>query len=73
MNNDLPEAPRKYRCEECYEVCSEPLIAVNPFDSDDRITGCPHCKSANSLVLIQPTPRPDEEPKAMSALSKSIR
>lgn len=47
---DLPEAPPKWLCTECDKTCSEPLTAPNPFDPEDQIHGCPHCKSAQSLV-----------------------
>lgn len=48
--SDLPEAPEKWRCADCEEVCRETLTAPNPFDPDDIVTGCPNCKAVNSLT-----------------------
>lgn len=48
-NSDLPEAPTKWVCEECGGFVTEHLTAVNPFDPDDEIVGCPLCKSVSSL------------------------
>lgn len=50
MSEKLPEAPAKWLCKECYEICEVPLSAKNPFEEDDTISGCPHCKQVNSLV-----------------------
>lgn len=49
-NADLPEAPEKWRCEECGKLVLEPLRAPSPFDPDDTLHGCPHCLSAQSLT-----------------------
>jgi hypothetical protein len=42
----------KWVCEECGEVCSseEILMAVNPFNEEQMILGCPHCREVSSLV-----------------------
>lgn len=50
-NEDLPEAPKKWRCEDCGETCrdAEMLIAPNPFEPDDALVACPHCKEIGSL------------------------
>lgn len=48
--SDAPEAPEKWVCKECVEVVLEHLSAPNPFDADDIIAGCPHCKSVSSLL-----------------------
>jgi hypothetical protein len=50
MSDPLPEAPSKWLCTDCYFICAEPLSAVSPFDSDDRLSGCPTCKSAETMV-----------------------
>jgi len=49
MSDDLPEPPEKWVCDECRKVAFEHLSAPNPFDADDTIAGCPHCKSVNTL------------------------
>ena len=49
--SELPEGPKKYTCSECDHLTMEPLSAVNPFDSQDTITGCPNCKQAESLKV----------------------
>lgn len=46
----LPEAPKRWYCEECCEVSESYLTAPNPFDEDDTVTGCESCKSVDSLV-----------------------
>ena len=50
MSNDLPEAPKRYKCGECDHVCGEPLIAPNPFDPTWNISGCPSCKSVETML-----------------------
>lgn len=42
----------KCKCMQCEHVCeeSEVLIAQNPFDITDMVSGCPQCKSVDSLV-----------------------
>lgn len=47
--DSLPEAPEKWRCKECDQICVTPLSAVNPFDEGDVISGCPNCKDVNTL------------------------
>lgn len=46
--------PRKIICDEIRcdwrGYVGEELIAVNPFDLDEDIRGCPQCKSINTIV-----------------------
>lgn len=51
MSDDLPEAPKRYKCGECDHLCDEPLVAANPFDPSETIMGCPSCRSAESLII----------------------
>jgi hypothetical protein len=46
---DLPEAPEKWRCNECDAISSAILSAPNPFDQEDTLHACPECRSVNSL------------------------
>ena len=41
----------KWRCKECDHICNttELLHAANPFDPTDTVTGCPQCKSIDSM------------------------
>lgn len=45
-----PEAPEKWLCDCCGDVCDKPLSAPNPFDFDDYLQGCPSCKRAETLT-----------------------
>lgn len=45
---DLPEAPEKYICRECGHVSDALLVAVNPFDPEQEITGCVRCFEVNA-------------------------
>ena len=47
---DVKEAPQKWVCQECLEVTDSPLFANNPFDPSSTVTGCPVCRSANTLT-----------------------
>lgn len=47
--SDLPEAPQRYRCDECGHVSETYLHAKNPFDKHDTVIGCEVCKSVDSL------------------------
>ena len=49
MMADLPEAPEKWLCSRCGNVCGKPLSAPSPFDFDDYLQGCPTCKAAETL------------------------
>lgn len=42
---------RRVKCSECDWIGSESaiLVAANPFDADEIISGCPTCRSVNSL------------------------
>ena len=42
---------KKWKCEECDTITDEDkiLIADSPFDPANIITGCPVCRSVNSL------------------------
>ena len=42
---------KKWKCEECDTITDEDkiLIAESPFDPANMITGCPFCRSVNSL------------------------
>ena len=44
----------KFKCKECswHGMDSELLHAPNPFDIDELVVGCPHCKSVDSMVLV---------------------
>lgn len=44
------EAPEKWVCKECDQTVFEHLSAPNPFDATDTVSGCPCCKSVNSLL-----------------------
>jgi len=46
----LPEAPKRWLCEECGHVSETYLSAPNPFDDDDVVIGCENCKSVDSLI-----------------------
>lgn len=48
--NNRPEAPEKWICSECLEVSFHHLSAQNPFDIENIIHGCPHCKEVNTLL-----------------------
>lgn len=40
----------RFVCEECSaRISTKVLSAPNPFDNSDTITGCPSCKSVNTL------------------------
>ena len=43
----------KVRCEECNWIGDEEeiLTAKNPFEETETITGCPKCKSVDSLRI----------------------
>jgi len=45
---------RRCKCTECGRVIptSKMLIAPHPFDSDDIVSGCPHCQSIEKFVLL---------------------
>lgn len=50
---------KQWRCKECREVipASKLLQAPSPFDDDDLLVGCPHCKQCNdgfALVCDEP-------------------
>jgi hypothetical protein len=49
MKDKLPEAPDKWLCRDCGETCTTLLSAENPFEIGDTISGCPHCRSVESL------------------------
>jgi hypothetical protein len=44
----------KHRCTECQEKLQleQILTAPNPFDPEDRVSGCPKCKAVNSMELV---------------------
>jgi hypothetical protein len=46
--------PKRWRCNECSWLghSSELLVAQNPFDTVDTITGCPNCKSVGDFEEI---------------------
>lgn len=41
-----------WRCTECNWIGSEPLVSQNPFAHDDKIHGCPACKSVECFVAV---------------------
>ena len=45
---------RKWKCENCDEISLEKdlLEAVNPFDADQTINGCPTCKGVFGFTEI---------------------
>lgn len=45
-----PEAPERWLCKECDHVSGTYLVAPNPFDPEDQVTGCENCKQVDSLV-----------------------
>ena len=49
-----PKLMKRLRCRECDRIFSESeiLVAVNPFDCDQAINGCPMCKSVDCFELI---------------------
>ena len=44
----------RWRCKDCNAECSDGtlLLAPNPFDSDDTIVGCPHCKCVSEFIEL---------------------
>lgn len=44
----------KFRCDECEAIhqAVDLLVAPNPFDSQDVISGCPDCKSVGQFTEI---------------------
>jgi hypothetical protein len=42
---------KRWKCDFCGEISLETdlLIATNPFDKDDDIIGCPHCKQVSGF------------------------
>lgn len=42
----------KYKCINCDYVGDEMLTAINPFDPQDIVRGCPQCASVNQFVLL---------------------
>lgn len=44
----------KWRCAICSEIATgaELLRAPSPFDPEDELCGCPHCKSAEGFAEI---------------------
>jgi len=46
-------------CTRCDDVFPEGklLVALNPFDAGDRITGCPTCLQVESIVAVCQAPR----------------
>jgi len=51
-------ASDRIRCEECEEEFSQKdmLVAPNPFDADDTVTGCPKCCSVIRGILLCEVP-----------------
>ena len=49
----------KWRCRECNEISIESalLSAPNPFDTSDRIAGCPFCKGVDGFDEICDEPQ----------------
>jgi hypothetical protein len=47
---DALEAPPKWLCGECGDVCAEPLTAPSPFDPDDTLHACLSCKTVGELT-----------------------
>lgn len=45
---------RRWRCGECDEISTETelLTAPSPFDAEDTLTGCPHCKKVPVFTAI---------------------
>ena len=45
---------KQWRCLECNEISLETdlLVAPNPFDETDNITGCPKCKGVDGFEEI---------------------
>lgn len=43
---------RIWLCTQCLKrvAYTDILLAENPFDKDDNLTGCPHCRSVNPFV-----------------------
>jgi len=48
------ELTRKWKCNDCGEISieSDLLVAPNPFDTNQGITGCPKCKSCYGFTEI---------------------
>lgn len=53
----------RVRCIECDNIHAENtlLTAPNPFDPTEIVTGCPTCKSVDSLVAVCDEPGCDKE------------
>ena len=48
--NDLPDAPKKWLCNECGGIAFEILSAPSPFDQNDTIHACPTCRTVENLT-----------------------
>lgn len=46
------DQPQRWICQSCQwnGGDAELLAAPNPFDTEDKIVGCPHCKAVNEIV-----------------------
>lgn len=45
---------KKMKCQECGVAfaAAERLMAVNPFDAEEQIFGCPSCKSVDCFAAV---------------------
>lgn len=48
----------RVRCEVCYHICDEQdrLRAVNPFNTEDTIVGCPKCQCVDAWATVCDVP-----------------
>lgn len=48
----------RWICSECDKICTdaEMLRAPNPFDAQFEVTGCPACRSAETLIVACDVP-----------------
>lgn len=46
--------PSRWRCTDCHwvGVAKQFLRAPSPFDAHDDLTGCPKCKSAETMEML---------------------
>lgn len=54
MNDPCVYKIESYRCTECdwHDYGRSYLSAKNPFDASEEISGCPKCKSINTIVDV---------------------
>lgn len=58
-DNNIFTPPTKFICGECRHryTDDEMLCAPNPFDLEDRVYGCPNCRSVDQEILVCDEPK----------------